>query len=554
MALRRRKREDGGVAVADRHPVDEMMAPGPLFVYGLQHVMSMYAGVIAVPLIIGGALKLSPADQTYLISAAVLVSGLATLLQTLGVWKIGARLPLVQGTSFAAVASMLAIGKNAGGGTNGLVTIFGAILVAGIFGFLISGIFNRLLHFFPPVVTGVVITVIGISLLPVAINWAAGGTKGVVKDWGSTSNIALAAITLLIILLIYRFLPGFFSRIAILLGLVIGTVIAWPMGKTDFSIVGQRSWFSISTPFHFGAPVFDIAAIISMMIVMLVIMTETTADILAIGEVVDRPADGPRVVGGLRADTLATAVSGGLLNSFSASAFAQNVGLVAITGIKSRFVVAASGIILVVLGVIPKIGAVVVSIPLPVLGGVGLALFATVAASGIKALSRVDYEGNNNLIIVAVAIGIGIIPIGVPDFYANFPLWFQTIFDSGISSAALMAVVLNILFNVIGGGRRPKEAALAAEAPTAGVTPDYDIPGGINADDQGSVVGREYDSRHRREHRTPEGVVLDPHRRGDDQAEQAAPAGGASSEPTTEARAEPGAEAGARPRRSRPEP
>ena len=231
---------------------------------------------------------------------------------------------------------------------------------------------------------------------------------------------------------------------------------------------------------------------------MLVIMVETTADILAIGEVVDRPADGRTVVGGLRADTLATAVSGGLLNSFSASAFAQNVGLVAITGIKSRFVVAASGVILVVLGLFPKVGGVVAAIPLPVLGGAGLALFATVAASGIRALSRVSYEGNNNLIIVALSIGMGVIPIAVPTFYEHFPSWFQTIFDSGISSAAVAAVLLNLLFNVGRSGER-REAALLAESPTVGVTPDYDVPGGIgrenvsgalDTDDQGSIIAR----------------------------------------------------------------
>jgi xanthine/uracil permease len=208
---------------------------------------------------------------------------------------------------------------------------------------------------------------------------------------------------------------------------------------------------------------------------MLVIMTETTADILAVGEVVDRPADGRTVVAGLRADCLATAVSGGLLNSFSASAFAQNVGLVAITGIKSRFVVAASGVILVVLGLFPKVGAVVAAIPTPVLGGAGLALFATVAASGIRALGRVRYEGTNNLVIVALAIGMGVIPIAVPTFYEQFPSWFQTVFDSGISSAAVTAVLLNLLFNT---GRQPAEAALAAESPTVGVIPDHDVPGG----------------------------------------------------------------------------
>ena len=461
---------------ADRHPVDEMLPVGQLFLYGLQHVMSMYAGVVAVPLIVGTALGLPFPDLAYLLTAALLVSGLATLLQTLGVWRIGARLPLVQGTSFAAVASMLAIGKDAGGGVAGLQHIFGAVLVAGVIGFLLSGVFNRLLRFFPPVVTGSVITVIGISLLPVAIRWAGGGVV-TAPTFGSPANIGLAALTLLIILLIYRFLPGFLSRIAILVGLVAGALVAVVVGKADFSRIGQAPWFAVSTPFHFGAPQFAVAAVVSMTIVMLVIMVETTADILAVGEVVDRPADGRTVVGGLRADCLSTAVSGGLLNSFSASAFAQNVGLVAITGIKSRFVVAASGVILVVLGLFPKVGAIVAAIPLPVLGGAGLALFATVAASGIRALSRVSYEGNNNLVIVALSIGMGVIPIAVPTFYEEFPSWFQTIFDSGISSAAVTAVLLNLLFNV-GRGDHPGEAALAAESPTPGVTPDYDVPGG----------------------------------------------------------------------------
>jgi uric acid transporter len=413
-------RTSSAATTVDRHPVDQMLPVGQLLLYGLQHVMSMYAGVIAVPLIVGSALGLPFPDLAYLLTAALLVSGLATLLQTLGFWKIGAKLPLVQGASFAAVASMLAIGKDAGGGVRGLQFIFGAILVAGVIGFLLSGVFNRLLHFFPPVVTGSVITVIGISLLPVAIRWAGGGVV-TAPTFGSMGNIGLAALTLAIILLIYRFLPGFMSRIAILAGLVIGTLVATALGMTDFGKIGQAQWFAVSTPFHFGAPQFSIAAIASMTIVMLVIMTETTADILAVGEVVDRPADGKTVVAGLRADCLSTAVSGGLLNSFSASAFAQNVGLVAITGIRSRFVVAASGVILVVLGLFPKIGAIVAAVPTPVLGGAGLALFATVAASGIRALGRVNYEGNNNLIIVALSIGMGVIPIAVPTFYEHFP-------------------------------------------------------------------------------------------------------------------------------------
>ena len=253
--------------------------------------------------------------------------------------------------------------------TAGLQSIFGAIVVAGAIGFPLSGVFGRLLHFFPPVVTGSVITVIGISLLPVAIKWAGGGAG--TPDFGSLSNVVLAAITLVIILLVYRFLPGFFSRIAILIGLVAGGVVAAIMGKIDFSQVSEAQGFAISTPFHFGAPTFQVAAIVSMVIVMLVIMTETTADLLAIGVVVGRPADRKTVANGLRADTLSTAVSGGLLNGFPVSAFAQNVGLVALTGIKSRFVVAVSGGILLLLGFFPQVGAVVAALPLPVLGGAG---------------------------------------------------------------------------------------------------------------------------------------------------------------------------------------
>jgi uric acid transporter len=475
-----RRSKKTGTEVADRHPVDEVLPAGQMFVYGLQHVMSMYAGVVAVPLIVGGAMGLEFKELAYLLTAALLVSGLATLLQTLGVWRIGARLPIVQGTSFAAVASMLAIGTAAGKGEAGLRAIFGAIIIAGVVGFLIAPLFNQLLHFFPPVVTGTVITVIGVSLLPVAVRWAGGGVPGT-PSFGALANVGLAALTLLIILIIYRFLPGFFSRIAILAGLVLGTLVAWAFGKADFSRVGEADWFAISTPFHFGTPTFNVAAIISMIIVMLVIMTETTADILAIGVIVGMKweDEGKAVVGGLRADTLATAVSGGLLNGFPVSAFAQNVGLVAITGIRSRFVVAVSGLILVALGLVPKLGAIVASIPLPVLGGAGLVLFGTVAASGIRSLSRVDYEGNANLVIVAVAIAMGILPIAVPTFYDKFPSWFQTIFDSGISAAAVTAILLNVLFNMTKRPIEEAEGPIFAEAPPVGVIPSEDVPGGV---------------------------------------------------------------------------
>ncbi len=454
------------------HPVDEVLPFPQMFVYGLQHVLSMYAGVVAVPLIIGTALKLSPTDLTYLVSAGLFMSGLATLLQTIGVWKIGARQPIVQGTSFAAVSTMLAIGASNGGGTVGLRAIIGALLLSGIIGFLIAPVFTRLLRFFPEVVTGTVITVIGVSLLPVAIKWAGGGVPGVTKTFGDPVNILVAALTMLIIVLIYRFLPGFFSRVAILLGLVLGTIVAIPFGLTNFGQISNAQIFQLTAPFHFGTPIFAVGATISMVIVMLVIMTETTADILAIGEVIDQPASRDQVTNGLRADMGMTALAS-VFNSFSMSAFAQNVGLVAITGIKSRFVVAVGGGILVFLGLFPILGALVALVPLPVLGGAGLALFGTVAASGIRTLSRVDFSGNANIVIVAFALSMGIIPIAVPTFYDKFPNWFTVIFDSGITSAAITAVLLNIVFNVV-GRHEDVEGPLFAEGPAPAAISEED--------------------------------------------------------------------------------
>ncbi|MEO6790877.1 MAG: nucleobase:cation symporter-2 family protein [Ornithinibacter sp.] len=451
------------------HPVDEVLPVPQMFIYGLQHVLSMYAGVVAVPLIVGNALGLSGPEITYLVSAGLFISGLATILQTVGIWKLGARQPIVQGTSFAAVSTILTIGTEKGG-KEGLVAVFGALIVAGALAFLIAPIFTSLLRFFPEVVTGTVITVIGISLLPVAMKWAAGGAGS--KTFGAPKNIAVAAITMAIIVLIYRFAPPFFSRIAILAGLVLGSIVAIPFGLTDFGKISDASVFQLTTPFHYGLPTFAVGASISMFIVMLVIMTETTADILAIGEVVGKPADRQTVTNGLRAD-MGSTVFAGFFNGFSVSAFAQNVGLVAITGIKSRFVVAVGGVILVLLGLFPILGAFVAIVPLPVLGGAGLALFGTVAASGIRTLTNVDFSGNANLVIVALSLSMGIIPIAVPEFYDQFPAWFVVIFDSGITAAAITAVLLNVVFNIVGRSGET-EGPIFAEAPPVAAISEED--------------------------------------------------------------------------------
>ncbi|MBM7414979.1 MULTISPECIES: nucleobase:cation symporter-2 family protein [Nocardiaceae] len=440
-------------------PEDERLSLGKTYVYGLQHILTMYGGVIAPPLIVGGAAGLSGTDIAILVSAALFVSGAATLLQTLGLPFVGAKLPLVQGISFASVSTMVAVAS----GPGGLNAVFGAIIAAGAIGILVTPFFSRIVRFFPPVVTGTIITVIGISLLPVACRWAMGGTESA-PDWGSTSNIGLAGVSLLVVLVVSRFAQGTLSRLSILIGIVVGTIFASLVGKADFGDVGTGAIFSLPEPFAFGTPVFQIGAIISMVVVILVIMTETTADILAVGEIVGTDVDSRRVGDGLRADMLATTVAP-IFGTFPASAFAQNVGLVAVTGIKSRFVVAAGGSVLLVLGLFPVLGRLVAAVPLPVLGGAGIVLFGSVAASGIRTLSKVDFDGNLNLVIVAVAIGFGVLPIAVPGFWSAFPEWVHVVFDSGISAASIVAVILNIFFNEITAGRRPSPSVVAAAPP-----------------------------------------------------------------------------------------
>ncbi|MDL5155559.1 nucleobase:cation symporter-2 family protein [Actinomycetospora termitidis] len=448
-------------------PEDERASVGKAGLYGLQHILAMYAGVVSPPIIIGGALGLGTAEQAVLVTAALFVSGLGTLLQSLGIgpagrsW-IGAQLPLVQGVSFAAVGTMTAVAADASIGSPEarLATIFGAVIVAGVVGFVIAPLFASLVRYFPPVVTGTVITVIGLSLFPVALRWIRGNETITVNGarvpnpaYGSATSLALGALTLLVTLLAARFAPGFWSRMAVLLGLVFGTLLATVLGLVNWGRVAQGPIVGFPTPFAFGAPLFSIGVIVSMTIVILVIMAETTADILAVGEILGTRTDRKRIAAGLRADMGATAISP-VFNGFPISAFAQNVGMVAITGIRSRYVVAAGGGILVLLGLLPVLGRVMNAIPLPVLGGAGIVLFGSVAAAGIRTLSRVEFT-NSNILIVAASIGLGIVPITVPEVYDHIPEWLGHIVESGISAAAITAVVLNLVFN---GRGSPEEA------------------------------------------------------------------------------------------------
>jgi len=428
------------------HPVDERLPAGQLLTLGIQHVLVMYAGAVAVPLIIGSALKLPKEQVAFLISADLFACGIATLIQTLGLWIFGIRLPVIMGCTFASVGPMIAIGTDP---SLGILDIFGSTIAAGAIGIAVSPMIGKLLRFFPPVVVGTVIAVIGLSLMEVGINWAAGGVGS--PDYGNPVYLGLSLLVLMLILLINKFGRGFVSNISVLLGIVAGFVIALALGRVNLDGVTRAPWVGIVMPFHFGVPGFHPLPIATMVIVMFVTFIESTGMFLAVGDMVDRPVDQETLVRGLRVDGLGTMI-GGIFNSFPHTSFSQNVGLIGVTGVKSRYVCAMGGVILVLLGLFPKMAQMVASVPAFVLGGAGIVMFGMVAANGIKVLSKVDFVRNqHNLFIVAVSVGLGLVPVVSPHFFAKLPPALAPILHSGILIASVSAVILNLIFNGVKG-------------------------------------------------------------------------------------------------------
>ncbi|CAM5774817.1 uracil-xanthine permease [Labrys miyagiensis] len=443
------------------HPVDEILPVAKLATYGFQHVLAFYAGAVLVPIIVAGALKLSPEQLIHLINADLFTCGIASIIQAVGFGNVGVRLPLLQGVTFTAVSPMIAIGLAAtggAGGTPGLLAIYGSVIVAGVFTFLAASYFARLTRFFPPVVTGSVILIIGVALLPVAANdIVLGQSPMAIQNPVMLKNLAYAFGTLGLIVMIQRVFTGFMQTVAVLIGLVAGTVVAWLLGDAHFGEVATANWVGYTSPFYFGWPTFSFTAILSMIVVMVITMVETTGDVYATGEIVKkriRPEDIGRAI---RADGIATFI-GGVLNSFPYTCFAENVGLVRLTQVKSRWVIVAAGIIMIVLGSLPKAAAIVAGIPLPVLGGAALAMFAAVAVVGIQTLSKVDFNNHANIVIVSTSVGLGMLVTAQPYVANAFPDWVQIIFGSGITLGALAAILLNILFNHVGTAHSPAVA------------------------------------------------------------------------------------------------
>lgn len=423
------------------HPVDTLLPPGKLLILAIQHVLTMYSGAVTVPVIIASALHL-PADQTaYLISSDLLACGIITILQCMGIFGVGVRLPIVMGVTFVAIGPSIAIASNP---ALGLPGIFGATLISGVVGIVIAPLFSRLSKVFAPVVTGSAMLLIGLSLFGPAINWAAGGKTDAAGDLPS---IAIAGLVLLTILAIVRFGRGFWANMAVLIGILIGYAVTVALGWVDFSHITTANWLAVVEPLHFGLPRFDLLAALSMTVVMLITMVESSGMMFALSRIVEKPLTLNDLTRGLRADAVG-ALLGGFFNSLPYTSYSQNIAMVSMTGVRSRFVCALAGVILMVLGSIPKLSFVVTSIPLPVLGGAALVMFGMVAANGVQSLGRADVSGNRkNLYIVAMSLSVGLIPTLAPKFFDNAPKDLAIFLHNSVMLGIFTAIVLNLLLN-----------------------------------------------------------------------------------------------------------
>lgn len=408
---------------------------------GIQHVLAMYAGAIVVPLIVGAALGLSPKELTYLVSIDIFMCGAATLLQVWSNKFFGIGLPVVLGCTFTAVSPIIAVGTE-----YGVSAVYGSIIASGLLVILISFFFGKLVAFFPPVVTGSVVTIIGITLMPVAMNNIAGGEGS--ADFGDASNLILGFIVLAIIVLLYRFTKGFLKSISILIGIVFGTGIAFFMGKVHFDNMAQADLFQMVQPFYFGAPSFHVAPIITMFIVAVVSLVESTGVYFALGDLTNRRLTEKDLAKGYRAEGVAVFL-GGIFNAFPYTAYSQNVGLVQLTGIKKNAVIVVTGAMLMVLGLFPKVAAFTTIIPSAVLGGAMVAMFGMVIAYGIKMLSRIDFGTQENLLIVACSVGLGLGVTVVPDIFKQLPASITLLTTNGIVAGSFTAILLNIIYNMV---------------------------------------------------------------------------------------------------------
>lgn len=415
--------------------VDDNPSLSKKFIFGIQHIFAAFGGIIVVPLVIASALGFDAKTTTTLISATILASGLATIVQARGIGKVGSRVACIMGTDFTFVSPSISVGS-----VLGLPGIIGATILGAFLEIILSFFIKPLMKLFPPLVTGTVVCLIGLTLLPVAIDWAAGGSGS--ADYGNLKNVGISGIVLVITLILNRYGKGIVSSASILIGMIIGYIICIPLGMVDFNAVKEASWISIPKIFEYGVK-FDFKAVIAFLPAYFVTTIETVGCLKAVGESSNIDMKEEQVGAGVLADGVGSII-GGIVGSFPNTSFSQNVGVISLTKVASKHVAVMAGIILVALGFLPKIAALITQIPQPVLGGVGIVMFGTVAAAGIKTLSKVKLT-ERNLLIIATSFGLGLGVTFRPDFIGQLPEGIKMVFSSGISIGTIVALVLNIV-------------------------------------------------------------------------------------------------------------
>lgn len=403
--------------------------------FGLQHIFAAFGGIIVVPLVIAGALGFDAKMTTTIISATILASGIATIIQSKGVGIVGSKVACIMGTDFTFVSPSISVGM-----VLGLPGIIGATILGSFIEIISSYFIKPLMKLFPPIVTGTVICLIGLTLIPISIDWAAGGSGA--ADYGSIRNISIALFVLLFTLILNRYGKGMISSASIIIGIVAGYILCISLGMVDFTAIKEASWISFPKIFEYGV-IFDIKAFIAFIPAYFITVIETVGCLKAIGETSQVKMEDKRVGSGILADGIGSMISG-IFGSFPNTTFSQNVGLIPLTKVASKYVAIMAGIIMVFLGLLPKLAGLISGIPHPVLGGVGIVMFGTVAATGIKTLSKIKLT-ERNLLIIATSIALGLGVTFRPEITGHLPEGLKMIFSSGISTGTITALILNLI-------------------------------------------------------------------------------------------------------------
>ena len=443
---------------------------------GIQHVLAMFVSNVTPAIIVCGAAGFgfgsnSPdfPQMIYMIQMSMFFAGIATLFQTIGIGPVGARLPIVQGTSFAFIPIMIPL--VAGKGVEAMSVLMGGIVVGGLFHAFLALFIGRIRFALPPLVTGLVVMMIGLALVKVGIQYAAGGVPAIgTPEYGSLQNWIVAGTVIVATLVLKFFARGMLSVSAVLIGLLAGYAVAWGFGMVSFSNVGRAALVALPTPFHFGIE-FSVAAIIGFCLMAFVSAVETVGDVSGITKGGSgREATDREIEGATYADGFGTAIAG-IFGALPNTSFSQNVGLIAMTGVMSRHVVTIGAIFLILCGLVPKVGAVISTVPIEVLGGGVIVMFGMVVAAGISMLSDVHWN-RRNMVIFAIALSLGLGLQLEPQALQYLPETIKVLATSGILPAALIAITLNLIL--------PQD--LAAEA-------TEEVSGGMAGHGNGSMPG-----------------------------------------------------------------